>query len=852
MFQAVTSTWDGIKRTNVCVKPVSLSAAANAQWTLKNDKAVASIYSAATYTTEETSSESFNLSDSNSIPMECTNILSESSLSTPGKIHRRGCTHDDEHKDLVRDLTPFSWFPGDLNLSCLGDCQEISLSDSQCWGKLFVPAPQRMVRESCIRHLRLHFSNGQTKKSSNTNGSVDVNLLHLHANCDTSRATLSNRSKVEQLANELLQGGDYDGALAIGDFTLKAYQVKDKHSAVVSTLTGQLALLCLAAGRSREAAHYSAEAVQSLPVLSKPTQTQVETAVNVLLNHGLVQFGLNKLGQAVKSWREAIHKAISVKGYQDTTVAILLNHIGVLHMESGDLQSSLRSLEDSLELQRTILGSSIETKLSDCADAAIYRLATTMSNLAVVCERNDTIDSAISFFDEAVVFYESTQADTSGIEMVVHRHIERLLAEQEKRQHEEETALTSLHEYKNSRYSSQFHETTPTSYPLNLEISFSSAAQLSLDESDDQKSSNDTDLDDIDGRSEALFGNFDGVPSRRIDTKWAKELSNNNDFLLLGPLCPELNFEQRVHESVLTWFGKRVGNGPTSSFRPAESGGYAGKVSTRCGVMPAPKLKFVESIPDDVEEQNVLHAELHLRTIHKQAMEHLDRNEIEDAVDLFRCALRSHRQKYGHSHHLVGNNIHNIGMVFLFAKWYADALVTFEGAIIVRTKAFGPDHSDVQSSRIKMALVQLATGNFEQASSSLSEIRDGLEQVLGCGHFQVAKMNNNVGAVAYELGDLAKALHCFESAYKCLRRRLETRSADESAADLKTVSLATANSLSNMAFVYFKIGKAVEALELYERAYILLRKQLPNDHHRVVELLKNIDFLVASSHQSTR
>jgi hypothetical protein len=43
-------------------------------------------------------------------------------------------------------------------------------------------------------------------------------------------------------------------------------------------------------------------------------------------------------------------------------------------------------------------------------------------------------------------------------------------------------------------------------------------------------------------------------------------------------------------------------------------------------------------------------------------------NEYKDALDLFESALKSHKEKYGDIHHLVGTALHNCGIVHMVAE----------------------------------------------------------------------------------------------------------------------------------------------------------------------------------------
>lgn len=784
--------------------------------------------------------------DSSRRPNKKSSSANSVGLTVPvGSGSHANVVSDDFCEEKV-ETSPYVWFPEAVCLSALEDRQRASLDDSFAWGKLFVPRPQSIVRESCVGHLRFHghsLCRSSTTTAASLGQPVVDELKDLHLNKDMCSLISRDISKAQRVAKEFVLTNNYDGAIAIFKTLLTTQQAKDKNTVTVSSLEGQLALLCLAAGRTREAVDYSTEAVQRVPSASTPTRLQALTAVGTLLIQGLVLYGANKAGRAVKVWREAIHMAIAKLGYQDTAVAVLLNNIGILHIETGDLKGGLRSLEESLELQRAILSSGSEARRDGSADGAIYRLAITMSNLALVYERQDRLDRAVSFLDESQTLYESILADTCAEVEIVRSRFGRLVNEQGRRKDVDETVLSSSVGYDNDGFGGNLCDDT-RSFDSAAVNSSHIPSELFLDDSGFSENVRDDD-DSVDsGRSISLFGSSDGVPHRRVSAMLSMEQSDNHDFLLLGSLRPEQTVEQRVRETVLTWFGKQVDNIPIISF-DARVGSFGdnGKISNHFGLAKQP-LRSKESTPVDLDEETVLNADLHLNEIHKQAMEHLDFNEIEDALEVFCSALRSHRRKYGNVHHLVGSALHNIGMVLFFARRYHEAVAIFEDAVIVRHEALGPDHPDVQSSLVKIALLHMAMGSLHEAHDAFWAIRDKFLKVLRYGHPQLAKLNNNVGVVAYEFGDLASALECFNAAYEHQRRLLDGQSWDgQNDTNRALLSLATANTLCNLAFVYAKGGKTSEALEKYERAYSILREHFPSDHHRAELVRQNIDLL---------
>jgi tetratricopeptide (TPR) repeat protein len=602
----------------------------------------------------------------------------------------------------------------------------------------------------------------------------------------------------------------------------------------------------------------------------------------------------------------------------------LFNNIGVLHLSSGALHDSICILEESIEFQKVNLRNqnnidmtTLEIETSNHSrkkntavtsskdnnpirqfhlENSLYQLATTISNLALVCERNYQYDKAIALLDEALTVFESINADTTEIEDLIESNQKRLAHDQ--------AAL------------------------------FSTGSKLSPHDVDNcnQNATFDTDDNSIDSaRSSLLFGNADGIPDSRtsrqrrsLATRLAMYQSDQHDFILLGPLHHrQWTTEQRVRETVYVWFGKRIPNeeglydsdDEDDSLLQDESllGGSTQQhhqypsvqmeryrslkdsilstvltygETTITGVSDGTSLlqRHKEAIPVDTDGNNVVNAELHLNAIYRQAMLHLDRNEVKDALDLFRMALRNHRQKYGDIHHLIGTAIHNIGMVHLFARQYDDAILAFQEAVNVRVAVLGMDHPDVQLSMMKIGIIQLAIGNLSGSRATLWDIRDKSLEVLGNSHPNLAKVMNNIGVVAYECGDLVNALRSFEIAYEYQNQFYE-KVADNTSVlqheqqnslqsfegnnvnngnlpsgnntntdvynsnrSAELAGVATANILCNMGFVYGNDGgEKVEALKLYETALRIFVKHLSSDDYRIHDTKKSIDYLVRTS-----
>jgi len=433
----------------------------------------------------------------------------------------------------------------------------------------------------------------------------------------------------------------------------------------------------------------------------------------------------------------------------------------------------------------------------------LIQLATTMANLAVVHdEGRRRPDRAIAFLQESLALHGSVYT------------------------FERDSMEETLAEYMD-RLQQQSSSSSPSSSVRDGKV----------------RKLPETNAEALGIRSTTLFGNSDGIPNKLSQSA----VVDNHDFLLLGPLENEWSPEQRVREIVLSWFGNQfdendikvpMGNSAFVSFDES---------------LPRTRSRSKASIPVDLDGDKVIDAELHLTEIHRQVLEHLDHNEIDDALDIFRSALRSHQEKYGEIHPLSGSTLHNIGMVHFFARQYGDAESSFVEAMNIQSAALGASHPDVSSSKMKCALLQLARGDLESSAELFWDIREEFLNAAGNSHPQLAKILNNIGVVAYCRGELEEAYRSFQTAHEHQVRRLrEGGSAtgagggEPGSSDDETdavLAVATAHTVNNLAFVSSKRGETAQALRLFQEALRAYEEHLP-EHASVIATTKgNIRYL---------
>lgn len=580
---------------------------------------------------------------------------------------------------------------------------------------------------------------------------------------------------------------------------------------------------------------------------------------------GLVYFSANDCSNCLMVWKEALQRACMTSGYEHPLVATLLNNIGCLHYQRGDYYRSLRALEESLGLQRQILSTNCYSyyDLSEednhdnrALDLVLRHIAVTMGNIAMIFIQNHDYDNALSMLEEALPIQESVTANKSqqALQTIID-HMKYVHQRQQQKYLNSFELPKTIHR---GRTPYNYHDTTVTN-------SFSSPKGMSH----------------VHSSLSTIFGDADGIPTRggaaagnattkivgnsKLSLLSARNKNKTDDYLLLGSLATELTPKKRVAATTQAAFdhAKEIWQ---KSQKPFFTNGIPPKTSKN-------------SIPVDVDGGDVLDAELRLKEIHYLAMEHLARNEISDALDVFESALRSHREKYGDIHHLVGTGLHNCGVIYLIAGEYVQARKKFHEALDVRIAALGPEHPDVMASMFKIGLIQLAREDFEASLLSFTKILIQCRKTksMQFGYSEESKILNNIGVIQYTIGNLVHAFRAFLQSYEIQSLLIEKEKEEKQSSmkekqncvdftdddydsDYSTLeslsieqrntcttdpaaALAAANSLCNLGFILSKQGRYDEALLAFEEALGYRHLDVDLDDPTLIFLLDNISYV---------
>ena len=157
---------------------------------------------------------------------------------------------------------------------------------------------------------------------------------------------------------------------------------------------------------------------------------------------------------------------------------------------------------------------------------------------------------------------------------------------------------------------------------------------------------------------------------------------------------------------------------------------------------------------------------------------------------------------------------------------YDEALPLAKRALAIREKALGPDHPQVATSLVNLALLYDKKGDYAQAESLYQRALMIYEKALGPDHPYVATSLSNLAGLYDKKGDYAKAEPLYQRALAI----------DEKAFGPNHPDVAT--DLNNLALLYNNKGDYAKAEPLYKRALAIVEK-LPGPIHSLVAITLN-------------
>lgn len=159
---------------------------------------------------------------------------------------------------------------------------------------------------------------------------------------------------------------------------------------------------------------------------------------------------------------------------------------------------------------------------------------------------------------------------------------------------------------------------------------------------------------------------------------------------------------------------------------------------------------------------------------------------------------------------------------------YKEAIPLAERVLLIKEKAFGPEHIDVANASSDLAKLYQAQGDYARAETTYLRTLKIREKLLGTEHPLVAATLNNLGSLYTLKSDYARAEGYYQRAL-AIREKI-----------LGTSDSRVATSLSNLAMLYEMKGDYPRSESMYQRAIAIYQKALGPEHLFVGIALNNL------------
>jgi tetratricopeptide (TPR) repeat protein len=175
--------------------------------------------------------------------------------------------------------------------------------------------------------------------------------------------------------------------------------------------------------------------------------------------------------------------------------------------------------------------------------------------------------------------------------------------------------------------------------------------------------------------------------------------------------------------------------------------------------------------------------------------------------------------------------LNELGYHLRMVAEFADARMTYERALAIDEKVYGPEHPTVAVNVNNLGNVLQALGELAGARKAYGRALLIDERVYGREHPNVAKRVNNIGSVLRDLGELAEARAAFDRALVI----------DEKVYGPEHPKVAIR--LNNVGEVLRELGDLGGARAAYERVLAIFKARLPADHPNIRIVQDNLESL---------
>lgn len=229
------------------------------------------------------------------------------------------------------------------------------------------------------------------------------------------------------------------------------------------------------------------------------------------------------------------------------------------------------------------------------------------------------------------------------------------------------------------------------------------------------------------------------------------------------------------------------------------------------------------------------------------------------SLEYHQKALKIFEHVFGFNHLNTAKSFNNVGIVYEELGYYEKALNCYEKALKIYERVRGSNHTDTAMCYNNIGNAYNSMGNYIKSISYHEKAKNVYEQVFGNDHRYSAGSFINIGYDYFNKEEFQLAMELYQKALKILCRRLG-KNHPETAGCYNNIGEAwrclkqykkslichekaleiqksifhnkvnIAESYYNLGVLYYEMGDFMKALEFTEKALLLQKDNLPNDH----------------------
>lgn len=206
-----------------------------------------------------------------------------------------------------------------------------------------------------------------------------------------------------------------------------------------------------------------------------------------------------------------------------------------------------------------------------------------------------------------------------------------------------------------------------------------------------------------------------------------------------------------------------------------------------------------------------------------------------EAGDLLDDALERRRAAFGDEHPDVAETLAHLAEILSLQANFDLAEPMYREALDTQRRLLGDDASEVADTLVGLAELLSVEGRFDEAELLLRESLEIRRKVLGEEHLAVAKSLEDLGMNLFDQGDYESAEMLLDESIAMRRKLLN----DEPHPEL-------ADGLNNLGIIAWELGNIAAAKNMYEQALEMNRQLLDELHPTVAVNLNNLAMLLHS------